>query len=435
MYQRLGLQAYHDTAVSAAFVDTVGRFAGTAWGPSSAVRWERGGRRALRLAERAAGALGDGPQVMVGEVESRSEPVAGVVVLTVRPVRRLRYEPGQALPVGTPRLPGRWRWLSPANAPRPDGRLEFHVRAVARGVVSPLLVGEVMPGETVWLGPPADVGLSLARAGGADLLLAAGGTGLAPLRAMVEQVVVSPGDRRVTLVVGARTLFDLYDAVALDKLADAHRRWLTVVPTFCHDPAVEPAAQGDLLTVARYHHRPGQAFFVCGPPALIEAARVRLPAAGVAAGSCTWRSPSSGPSTPPAGRANHSTRSPPRTAAGRAPGTVRRRCDVRRTESPARPAAGADLPALSSLLTAHLRAERLNVVTWPARFRCHRSPLRPCRGGPACAVEGRPATMLRPWCPARASKTDTGWAGSRWPTGEWPRSGPRGTRCSTDRSS
>ncbi|WP_331461151.1 FAD-binding oxidoreductase [Micromonospora tarapacensis] len=283
MHQRLGLRAYHDTAISAAFVDTVGRFAGTAWGPSSAVRWERGCRRALRLAERAAGALGDGPQVMVGEVESRSEPVAGVVVLTVRPVRRLRYEPGQALPVGTPRLPGRWRWLSPANAPRPDGRLEFHVRAVARGVVSPLLVGEVMPGETVWLGPPADVGLSLARAGGADLLLAAGGTGLAPLRAMVEQVAVSPGNRRVTLVVGARTLFDLYDAVALDKLADAHRRWLTIVPTFSHDPAVEPAAQGDLLTVARYHHRPGQAFFVCGPPALIEAARVRLPAAGVAA--------------------------------------------------------------------------------------------------------------------------------------------------------
>ncbi|WP_307868442.1 FAD-binding oxidoreductase [Micromonospora sp. C95] len=282
-YHRFGLQPYHDTAISAAMVDTVGRFAGTAWGPASAGRWEQGCRRALRLAERAAGVVGDGPQVMVGEVESRTEPVAGVAVLTVRPVRRLRYEPGEALPVCTPRLPGVWRWLSPANAPRPDGRLEFHVRAVARGVVSPMLVGAVTPGDTLWLGPPADVGLSLAAIGGADLLLAAGETGLAPLRAMVEQVAESPGDRRVALVAGARTLFDLYDAVALDKLADAHRRWLTVVPTFSHDPAVEPAAQGDLLTAALYHHRPGQAFVVCGPPGLIERARTRLPAAGVAA--------------------------------------------------------------------------------------------------------------------------------------------------------
>ncbi|MEV6816191.1 FAD-binding oxidoreductase [Micromonospora sp. NPDC051296] len=284
MYQRFGLQPYHDTAISAALVDTVSRFAGAAWDPSLAGPWERGCRRALRVVERAAGVVGDGPQVMVGEVESHTEPVAGVAVVTVRPVRRLRFRPGQAVPVGTPRLPGVWRWYSPANAPRPDGRLEFHVRAVARGVVSPLLVSEVTPGETLWLGPPADVGLSLAASGGADLLLAAGGTGLAPLRAMVEEVAAAPGGRRVTLVVGARTLFDLYDAVALDKLQDAHRGWLTIVPTFSDDPAVDPAAQGDLLTVARYHHRPGQAFFVCGPPALIEAARVRLPATGVAAG-------------------------------------------------------------------------------------------------------------------------------------------------------
>ena len=282
MYQRFGLQSYHDTAIAAALADTVGRFAGTAWEPQLAGRWEQGCRRALRLVERAAGATGDGPQVTVGEVEASVAAADGVAVVTVRPMRRVRFRPGQALPVCTPRLPGVWRWYSPANAPRPDGTVEFHVRAVRQGVVSPLLVREVAPGETLWLGPSLDVGLSLAASGGADLLLAAGGTGLAPLRAMVEEVAVSPGGRRVTLVVGARTLFDFYDAVALDKLQDAHRRWLMVVPTFSDDPTVEPAAQGDLLTVARYHHRPGQALYVCGPPALIEAARARLPAAGVA---------------------------------------------------------------------------------------------------------------------------------------------------------
>ncbi|MGI5525842.1 FAD-binding oxidoreductase [Micromonospora sp. CA-259024] len=285
MYRRFDLQPYHGTAVAAAMVDTVRRFAGEGWEPELAGQWELGCRRALRLAERAAGALGDGPHVTFGEVEACEAASDGVAVLTVRPMRRLRYLPGQAMPVCTPRLPGLWRWYSPASAPRPDGRVEFHVRAIAGGVVSPVLVERVAPGEPLWLGPASDVGLSLEAAGDADLLLAAGGTGLAPLRALVEQVAASPNGRRVTLVVGTPALPDLYDAVALDKLQHAYREWLTVVLAFSNDRDVEPAAQGDLLSVALDHYRPGQAFYVCGSPRLIETARKRLPLAGVAADS------------------------------------------------------------------------------------------------------------------------------------------------------
>ncbi|WP_328366563.1 FAD-binding oxidoreductase [Micromonospora zamorensis] len=285
MYRRFDLQAYHGTAVVAALVDTVRRFAGEGWEPELAGDWERGCRRALRLAERAAGALGDGPHVTFGEVEACEVAADGVAVLTVRPMRRFRYLPGQAMPVCTPRLPGLWRWYSPASAPRPDGRVEFHVRAVPEGVVSPVLVERVAAGELLWLGPASDVGLSLEAADDADLLLAAGGTGLAPLRALVEQVAASPNGRRVTLVVGAPALPDLYDAVALDKLQQAHSEWLTVVLAFSNDRDVEPAAQGDLLSMALYHYRPGQAVYVCGSPRLIEAARKRLPLAGVAADS------------------------------------------------------------------------------------------------------------------------------------------------------
>ncbi len=65
--------------------------------------------------------------------------------------------------------------------------------------------------------PPAVV-WSPGRTGRRDLLLIAGGTGLAPLRAIVEQVIEAGNDgRQVTLVVGARTIEELYDAVTLDK--------------------------------------------------------------------------------------------------------------------------------------------------------------------------------------------------------------------------
>ncbi|WBB75274.1 hypothetical protein O7602_07080 [Micromonospora sp. WMMD1128] len=117
----------------------------------------------------------------------------------------------------------------------------------------------------------------------ADLLLVAGGTGLAPLRALAEQVAAVPAGRRVIMVVGSRAFADLYDAISLDKLQCAHD-WLNVVPAFSHDPCAEPGERGDALTVALDHYRPGQEVYVCGPPPMVAGSRLRLLAAGVPAG-------------------------------------------------------------------------------------------------------------------------------------------------------
>ncbi|NBE83795.1 hypothetical protein GVV04_23090 [Micromonospora sp. NEAU-HG-1] len=100
---------------------------------------------------------------------------------------------------------------------------------------------------------------------------------------LVEQAAAAPDGRRVTLVVGARTFADLYDAISLDRLQRAHG-WLTIVPAFSHDVFAEPAERGDALTVALDHHEPGQEVYVCGPPAMLAGARLRLRAAGVPAG-------------------------------------------------------------------------------------------------------------------------------------------------------
>ncbi|MGQ5263627.1 hypothetical protein ACTWLT_23090 [Micromonospora sp. ZYX-F-536] len=107
------------------------------------------------------------------------------------------------------------------------------------------------------------------------MLLVAGGTGLAPLRVLVDQVAAAPDGRRVTLVVGARTFTDLYDSITFDKLQRAHG-WLTVVPALSDGPCAEPAEQGDALTIALDHHHPGQEVYLCGPPAMLASARSRL---------------------------------------------------------------------------------------------------------------------------------------------------------------
>ncbi|MEU5943252.1 FAD-binding oxidoreductase [Micromonospora sp. NPDC047548] len=272
----------HQPAIADALTATVARHAAAQWTPELAAAWERASQRASAAAARCAERVGDSPACWPAQAIGHDRAADGIAILTVRPWRRLPFQPGQAVPLCTERWPGRWRWYSPANAPRPDGTLEFHVRAVAAGTVSRALVDAVRPGDQLWLGPPYGTGLALDPASPADLLLVAGGTGLAPLRALVEQVAASPAGRRVTLVAGARTLADLYDSISLDKLQCAHD-WLTIVPVFSHDAAAEPGERGDALTVALDHHRPGQEVYLCGPPAMVAGSRLRLLAAGVPA--------------------------------------------------------------------------------------------------------------------------------------------------------
>ncbi|MFI7075767.1 FAD-binding oxidoreductase [Micromonospora sp. NPDC049903] len=280
VHHRHRLRPEHGPLIGAALATVAPRLCP----PPVDVGWERRWRRAWALVVRAAGRMGDGPAFWSAEVTGRDLSAEGIAMLTVRPWHPLPFRPGQAVPLCLPQHPGRWRWYCPANAPRPDGTVELHVRAVAAGTVSRSLVHEVRPGDPLHLGPPVDVGLSLPTVSPSvprrDLLLVAGGTGLAPLRALVEQVAAAPGGRRVTLIVGVRTVADLYDAITLDKLDQAHP-WLTVVPVFSHDPSVTPAEQGDALTLGLFHYRPGQDVYVCGPPAMLDVARRRLPRAGI----------------------------------------------------------------------------------------------------------------------------------------------------------
>ncbi|QLQ40312.2 oxidoreductase [Micromonospora robiginosa] len=262
-YRSFGLRPWHAAAVGDALL------------PAPGLGWWR----AWRLVERAAARVGDGPAWWPVEVVDHDRAADTIATVTVRPWRRLPHRAGQAVPVCTSRRPGRWRWLSPANVPRADGTIEFHVRAV--GAVSRSLVHEVRPGELLHLGAPLDSGVELVD-GGDDLLLVAGGTGLAPLRALVEQVAAAPVARRVTLIVGSRTFADLYDAIALDDLQQAHD-WLSVVPAFSDDPEAAPAERGTAVALATYHHRAGQHVHVCGPPAMLAAARRWLSIAGVPA--------------------------------------------------------------------------------------------------------------------------------------------------------
>jgi NAD(P)H-flavin reductase/hemoglobin-like flavoprotein len=207
-------------------------------------------------------------------------------VLRVRTDPAYRYTPGQACSVQVPSRRRLRRLYSPANRPAGDGLIEFHAKAVPGGQVSTALVFGTRIGDEIRLGAPVGTGLTLASSGNADLLLVAGGTGLAPFKALIEQIAADIQPRRVALVVGARTQPDLYDMPALDELAGRFP-WLTVVPALSHDPglAYKPSYEhGTAVEVALrlgpWHNRD---VYVCGSPEMVASTVHRLVRAGVPA--------------------------------------------------------------------------------------------------------------------------------------------------------
>ena len=105
-----------------------------------------------------------------------------IAVFRVASLDRLRYLPGQSVAVESPLRPRVWRFYSIANAPREDATLDFHVRMIDGGALSMALLSGLTPGARLRLGPPVGR-LTLDTTTGRDVLLVAGSTGLAPLKA------------------------------------------------------------------------------------------------------------------------------------------------------------------------------------------------------------------------------------------------------------
>jgi NAD(P)H-flavin reductase len=214
-----------------------------------------------------------------GTVVSSEQRAFDVSVLVVRPEPRLDYRPGQSVAIETPSRPKLWRYYSMANAPRSDGLLEFHVRLIDGGAVSMALTSSAIAGTDLRLGPP--VGALTLGSSGRDLLLVAGSTGLAPLKAILEQVTALPQPPRVDLFFGARTADGLYDLDSLDKMA-AQYPWLTVTPAVSADDRY-PGETGSLPDVlARRGDWSGRDAYLAGPTQLVHEAVARLTSAGMA---------------------------------------------------------------------------------------------------------------------------------------------------------
>ncbi|WP_240509125.1 globin domain-containing protein [Streptomyces agglomeratus] len=269
-HRKFGALEGHYPAVGECLLDSLARYAGAAWTAEVEAAWSRAYTTAARVMMLAA--ADDTrlrPATWAAQIVRHEHHGHGIAEITVRTDVPYAYEAGQYVSMQTPWQRRAWRQYSPANAPRADSSLTFHIRAVPGGRVSNALVHRAAVGDIVTLGPPQG-DMTLAAAGDRDLVCVAGGTGLAPIRALLEQAALSDMRRYVDLFVGARTAEELYGLDDMLRMAQRHY-WLSVRAAVSHQHIA--GREGTLPQVLREFGPWGQhEAFLCGPPGMVTAA-------------------------------------------------------------------------------------------------------------------------------------------------------------------
>jgi NAD(P)H-flavin reductase/hemoglobin-like flavoprotein len=269
-HRKFGALAGHYEAVGASLLATLRHFSGEGWDAQIEADWTA----AYQLV---AGAMTTAardderirPAYWTGSVIGSERLAFDVTALTVRTEPRLDYLPGQSAAVETPRRPRLWRYYSMANAPRADNTIDFHIRLIDGGPVSMALTSATVTGDELRIGSPSGV-LRLDTASARNILMVAGSTGLAPLKAILEQVAASRQPPAVHLFFGARNADGLYDLSSLEKMAATHS-WLTVVPAVSSAGATFAGRTGHLPgIVASYGDWAGHDAYLAGPTQLVQ---------------------------------------------------------------------------------------------------------------------------------------------------------------------
>jgi CDP-4-dehydro-6-deoxyglucose reductase, E3 len=212
----------------------------------------------------------------IQSLDRTSQGVARVV-LRLPPASKFDFHPGQYVEVighG-----GLRRSYSIANAPMPSSRIELHVRRVPGGAMSEYWFEQAQIDDLLRLNGPLGT-FFLRDVDGLDLLFLATGTGIAPVKAMLEGLAhrtQQPLPRSISVFWGGRVREDIYwDTRQVDVV---HR----FVPVLSRAQVDWSGARGYVQHAAILGAREWDrtAVYACGSDAMIHSARQQLVEAGL----------------------------------------------------------------------------------------------------------------------------------------------------------
>jgi NAD(P)H-flavin reductase len=206
-------------------------------------------------------------------------PALRALRVELGPLAASHVIPGQVVKL---RAPSGEAYFALASAPSPDGTADLLVKR--GGKIADEVILAAAPASRLETSAPFGKGFPIAEAEGRDLLLFAAGSGIAPIRALLQHVL-SHRRRfgRVTLFYGQRRGADFaYRAEHLDW----ERNGVRVV--LCPSDADEawPGVRGRVQEVARAlalggSDPSGTEAFVCGMTAMVNDVKATLADAGI----------------------------------------------------------------------------------------------------------------------------------------------------------
>ncbi|MDJ0025925.1 2Fe-2S iron-sulfur cluster-binding protein [Gordonia alkanivorans] len=203
----------------------------------------------------------------VGAVTSIAADTVSVTVLLDQP---LEFTAGQYVELAVPGTLAT-RPYSMANPPSEPDRLEFHIRRQPGGLATEGWIFESLGiGDPVTMSGPWGDFCYEPEESGVGLVLLAGGTGLAPLKAITRAALQDDPEREIHVYHGVRTRAELYDVDFWEGLSSTYPG-VRYIPCLSREQwsgrtgYVGDAMMEDLPS-CRNH-----AAYLCGPPAMVEA--------------------------------------------------------------------------------------------------------------------------------------------------------------------
>ena len=234
-HRKYGTLSEHYPAVGECLIGALSHYAPQTWGPRTEAAWVAAYTTISQIMiDAAAQDALRAPAWWQAEVVGHEMRTRDIAVVTLRPDQPYPFRAGQYAAVETSWWPRVWRHYSFASAPRSDGLLSFHVKAVPAGWVSNALVHRARPGDVIRLGGPAG-SMIVDHSTDNGLLCLGGGTGIAPIKSLVEDVAQHGRHRSVEVFYGARHDHDLYAIETMLRMQQSHP-WLSVRPVVDDSP-------------------------------------------------------------------------------------------------------------------------------------------------------------------------------------------------------
>jgi ferredoxin-NADP reductase len=171
------------------------------------------------------------------------------------------------------------RSYSIASAPE-DGRLEIVVERLEDGEVSPYLTDELRVGDRLELRGPIGGWFTWEAREGGPLLLVGGGSGIAPLMAMIRHRAAANSDVPTRLLYSSRSYEEIIYREELEDLV-ARDGSLEVIHTLTRSKpegwsGYHRRIDAEMLREVAWSPDESPLAFVCGPTSFVEAAATAL---------------------------------------------------------------------------------------------------------------------------------------------------------------